>query len=111
MEKGDANSPRRLGARFEGVFTIPVCYDSSGKSITAVRSDTGRNYLLEECSGRRPTGGRRMRNQELPNKGSSNGVAPPDAEQGVKGFTSGMVRRANTTNNKQHLRRLEAHTS
>ncbi|KAI9869309.1 MAG: hypothetical protein M1813_000098 [Trichoglossum hirsutum] len=30
---------------------------------------------------------RRMRNQELPNKGSSNGVAPPDAEQGVKGFT------------------------
>lgn len=44
MEKGDANSPRRLGARCEGVFTIPVCYDSSGKSITAVRNDTGRNY-------------------------------------------------------------------
>jgi hypothetical protein len=33
-------------------------------------------------------GVRRMRNQELPNKGSSNGVALPDAEQGVKGFTS-----------------------
>jgi hypothetical protein len=30
---------------------------------------------------------RQMRNQELPNKGSSNGVALLDAEQGVKGFT------------------------
>ena len=41
---GIGNRPVDLGARFEGVFTIPVCYDPTGQAISAVKTNKNRNY-------------------------------------------------------------------
>jgi hypothetical protein len=44
INRTDGNTPWVQGGGFEGVFTIPVCYDPSGTSITSVRSNGGRHY-------------------------------------------------------------------
>ncbi|KAI9770880.1 MAG: hypothetical protein M1839_003000 [Geoglossum umbratile] len=44
MMQNGPDSPQQQGVKFEGVFTIPVCYDSSGRSITPVRTDDGRRF-------------------------------------------------------------------
>jgi hypothetical protein len=44
MMHNGPDSPQEQGVKFEGVFTIPVCYDGSGGSITPVRTDDGRHF-------------------------------------------------------------------
>ncbi|KAF2204153.1 hypothetical protein GQ43DRAFT_201322 [Delitschia confertaspora ATCC 74209] len=41
---GSGNTPRDKGASFEGVWTIPVCWDPKGTAVTNMKTDKGRTY-------------------------------------------------------------------